>query len=81
MRHLQNIELQMLQSTKQDLKWLNENYASVLNAYDNQFVAIKDQRPVASASSLEDLLKELKRKKIDPLSTLIKYMSKASIIL
>ena len=71
----------MLQSTRQDLKWLNENYASVLNAYDNQFVAIRGQQPIASATTLDGLLKDLKKRKINPVSALIKFISRESVIL
>lgn len=78
---MQDVELQMLQSTKQDLKWLNKNYSTVLNMYDNRFVAIKGQQPIASAATLDELLKDLRKRKINPVSALIKFISRESVIL
>ncbi len=78
---MQNVELQMLQSTKQDLKWLNEHYSTILGRFNNQFVAIKGQQPIASAATLDELLKDLRKRKINPVSALIKFISRESMIL
>ena len=55
--------------------WLNEHYDEIYRKYRNEFVAVKDRRIIAHNSDFEDLLKELKAKRIDLREVLVEYIS------
>lgn len=74
-------ELLLLRSTKQDMLWFKDHYDYLLKEYKNQFVAIKDCQPVASSPKFDALLNELKAKGVDPVKTLVKYVTDAYTIL
>lgn len=76
-----NEELLLLKSTKQDLVWFNNNYSKLERNYKNQFIAIKDSQTIAASSNFDSLIDELKNKGIDPVRTLIKYVTDAYTIL
>ncbi len=74
-------ELDLLRAGRSDLSWLSENYAQILKSYDNQFVAVKDKEVIAASKNMDALLRELKRKKIDPATTLVQFVTSAAVIL
>ena len=51
-----------LERLKDNLDWLNENYAYFKKYYRNQFVAIKDKSFLDKDTELEGLVKRLKIK-------------------
>ncbi|MEO0190720.1 MAG: DUF5678 domain-containing protein [candidate division WOR-3 bacterium] len=70
-------ELKLLRDAREGLDWFNEHYAELVEHYDNKFIAIKNKAVVASSANLDDLLEELRRKKINPAEAVIKYLTRA----
>lgn len=64
--------LEMLNSSEKDVTWLQKNYSSLQKKYLNKMVAIKDGKIVAVASDIKQLLKKLKKSKIDASEVIIK---------
>jgi len=77
----QTTELLLLKNTKQNMLWFNDNYSSLLKEYRNQFIAIQNCHPIASSPKFETLLNELKGKGVDPVKTLVKYVTDTYTIL
>jgi len=73
--------LKMLQRGYADLDWFQTNLAQIKKSYDKQFVAVHEHQIIVSASSMDALMKELKRKKINAANVLISYVSKVQQIL
>ncbi|MDD5337252.1 MAG: hypothetical protein PHS02_02105 [Candidatus ainarchaeum sp.] len=71
----------ILRNARKDLEWFGEHYTELVTKYDEQFIAIKNAQPIASASNMEDLIAYLNKSGIDPVTTLIKYVTRAYTIL
>jgi hypothetical protein len=68
-------ELQLITEFKNDSNWLHENYDTVREEYGkNKYVAIKNKKVIADSKDHETLIKELKRKKINPALILIEFI-------
>ena len=65
----------LLEKFESNGMWLNEHYDEIYRKYRNEFVAVKDRRIIAHNSDFEDLLKELKAKRIDLREVLVEYIS------
>ncbi|OIO22141.1 hypothetical protein AUJ17_00050 [Candidatus Micrarchaeota archaeon CG1_02_47_40] len=76
-----NQELSLLRSAKKDLSWFNSNFGEIAKKNNNSFVAIQNGNIVSSNKSLDYLLDELKTKGIDPVKTLIKYVTTSIVVL
>ncbi len=75
------MELQLLKSANEDAVWLKSHYKSLIGAYDNQFIAIKNRSVIAASTTLDGLFRELGRKRLDPAKLLVKHLSSAATIL
>jgi hypothetical protein len=71
----------VLRAGYEDLGWLGTNFSTLQATYDGKFVAIKSGRVLASALSMDALLRELQRQRVHATSTIIKYVSKTREIL
>lgn len=72
--------IQLLNEADSDLIWFKEHFEELKKSYDNKFVAIKNGRIVGSDNDLKKLLKDLKKKEIDPKNVLIQFISSIPII-
>lgn len=74
-------ELKLLNRTEEDLKWFNNNYDSIVEKFDNKFVAIKNKKIIAAEDNMEKMIHKLKSSKIDPSVTWVGFVSKIKTIL
>ena len=74
-------QLKILKTANKDSEWVGGNYQKLLQAYDNQFIAIKDKKVLAANPSVKELLAELEKKGYAPNLALIKYISNMPMIL
>ena len=72
---------QMLLSGYKTLSWFEVNRKEILSKYDNKFVAFEEEKIIESDSKLDNLIKKLQSRKINPASVLIKFVSKIKSIL
>ena len=54
--------LEELKEGNQNLEWLSKNFSELKKKYPKKFVAIRHQNVVVADSSLETLIKTLKKK-------------------
>ena len=66
---------------QEDIGWYNTHFSELVRKFNEQFIAIESKEVVETASDLDILLKKLKEKGINPVETLIKFVSKAKVIL
>ena len=81
MAYLNPEELALLKKVNKDADWLSAKFTELIRQYNNQFVAVKDQKIAAASKSHEELLKILEAQAINPQLTLIKYLTNEAIII
>ena len=52
-------DLEMLQSSEEDLEWFNENSQQIREKFAKQIIAIKDKKIIANAKNNKELLRKL----------------------
>lgn len=67
-------EIQLLKEFKKDDDWFYANYERIQSEHLNEFIAVKDERIVAHNKDLDDLIKDLKNKEINPALTLVEFV-------
>ena len=72
---------QLLQRGTDDLDWLNQNLLQIRKDFNNQFIAINGKRIVANAATLDAVMAELKKKRIDLSNTIVQRISTVRQIL
>jgi hypothetical protein len=72
--------LEVLNQGTRDLQWFHQHKKELQEKYDEQFVAIKDRRILASCRTLPELIESLKKSKQNPANVLIEYVSKMVMI-
>ena len=76
-----DLAIKELKAGNKDLEWLSKNFSDIKKKYPKKFVAIKDQNIVATASTLETLIKHLKQKFGNPNDFLIDFVPDDKYIL
>ncbi len=74
-------EMLLLNKLDEDINWFKEHQTELEEEYDNQFIAIENEKVIESDVNLDKLLVKLKEKGKDPANTLIKFVSTTIIIL
>ena len=75
-RVLSQIESSRLKEKEENAKWLFNNYDELAKDYLNQFVAVKNQKPVGHGKDLDHLLTTLTKAYGDDFCTVaIEYIS------
>ncbi len=76
-------DLELLMDSEENLQWFQENSKEIQEQFTNKIIAIKNKKIVASADNINELLRVLKDKNIDPSEVLIEpvYSKKEIIIL
>lgn len=70
-------ELEMLTQFNNDVKWLHNNFEKIQEKYPKKYVAIlhkDDGIEVESDKDLENLIRNLKKKNVNPALTLIRFI-------
>ncbi len=71
--------IHLIKQFENDVVWLREHKDSLRKDCKNQFVAVKEERVLASNPKLDALLKELEQKSIDAAAVVIEFISEKKI--
>lgn len=71
----------MLRSGQEDLQWFDSNLSSLIEGFNNRFVAFRNKKVIESSSELDKLISSLKKNGIDTSNVFIKFVSKVRHIL
>ncbi|HLC50888.1 MAG TPA: DUF5678 domain-containing protein [archaeon] len=74
-------ELQMLNEAKRDNGFLMKNYEAIREKYENEFVAIKNEKIIAHGKRIEDVISHLESRGINSAMTTIEFMREKNIII
>ncbi len=74
-------ELQLITKIENDRKWLDENFKKYQNEYTDEFIAIKENKIIASDKEFNKLVETLKKKGENPALLLIKFIHRKGITL
>jgi len=67
--------IQMLESGKRDLLWFESNLSRLVSEYNNKFIAFHEGNVIEADPELDSLMRKLKKKRIDPSSLIIEFVS------
>jgi hypothetical protein len=73
--------VEMLVKGRRELAWFNANLKMLREKYDHCFVAFSNEKIIDSDANLDNLMKKLQNKGIEPANVLIEFISKAQSIL
>lgn len=71
--------VEKLNETERDYKWLIKNKKELRKQFKNKFVAILNERVVASSLNVEELIKELKEKNLE--DVIIEFIEPENVII
>lgn len=74
-----SVEFKLLTKLEKDDDWFHSNLAEIQKNYEKKFVAVKDGKIVASSQSIGELIKALKKKKINPALTLVEFVHEKGV--
>lgn len=72
---------ELLLKGQEDIEWYNAHFNELVRKFDNQFVAIENQGVVEADYNLDALFIKLTEKGLEPSETLVKFVSKAKVVL
>jgi hypothetical protein len=68
--------LKGLNEFSSDMDWLDSQLDQLRKKYPNKYVAVKDHKVVGASSDLQDLIQNLKKKKLSPNEIPVEFISK-----
>jgi hypothetical protein len=68
-------DLELLNISEDNLRWFQERSDKIREQFENQIIAIKDQKIVAKAKTYKELLSLLEQNRIDSSEVLIEVIS------
>jgi len=74
-------EMLLLNKLDEDINWFKENQKRLEKEYDNNFIAISEEKVVVFDKNLDGLINKLKELKLDPSNMFIRFVSTTIIIL
>lgn len=81
MQYAQADEVEILVRAKKDAEWISAHYEQLLQKYDNQFIAVREQEILAANSDVDELLVQLEKKGIQANELLVKFITKVAFVL
>jgi len=73
--------IQMLKTGQDDLAWFDSNLNTLVNKYNNKFIAFHNHEIIDFDNEVDKLMKKLKNNNIDTSNVFIKFVSKIKAIL
>jgi hypothetical protein len=74
-------EIQELQELRKDGEYLKGSYNRLKTQFENQYIAIKNQKVIGHNTDLNQLITSIKAKGLDPASILIEFLHPRDIVL
>jgi len=72
--------MQLLNEVDSDLTWFKDNFEKLKDSYDNMFIAIKNGRVLTAGENMDELINELKKKKVGSGDVIIQFVSSIPVI-
>lgn len=72
--------IQLLNEIDDDIIWFKDNFENLKKSFDNQFIAIKNGKILASDKNVENVIKTLKKKNEDPNNVIIQFVSSIPMV-
>ena len=70
-----NQELELLKKFEEDSEWFNKNISKLRRQnFTGKFVAIKNEKPIASGENVESVIKSLEKLKENPSYVFIEFL-------
>jgi Family of unknown function (DUF5678) len=63
-----------LEQLDMDSEWLHSHYDELLEKFNQEYVAIRNQQVIASANDLDELKQDLREKNIDYNNILVEFI-------
>jgi hypothetical protein len=63
-----------LEQFDRDTEWLRSHYDELLEQFNQEYVAIRNQQVIESAKDLDELKQELREKNIEPKDILVEFI-------
>jgi len=74
-------EMLLLNKFDEDIDWFKENQKRLEKEYDNNFIALSEEKVVVFDKDLDSLINKLKELKLEPSNMFIRFVSTTLIIL
>ena len=74
-------DLQLLKNSNESLDFFRKHRNSILDQFNNQFVAIKKKDVIDNGKTMNELIQKLSKKGEEPSKLFIKFVSKDILIL
>jgi hypothetical protein len=74
-------EVQRLQELCKDSEFLRISYDRLKTQFENQYIAIKNQKVIDNNKDINQLIKSIRAKKLDPSSILIEFLHPRDMVL
>jgi hypothetical protein len=74
-------EVLELQELQKDSEFLRSSHDRLKKQFENQYIAIKNQKVIDHNSNVEQLIKNIRAKNLDPALTLIEFLHPRDMIL
>jgi len=68
--------IQLLEQRDKSNEFINENYDELIKKFSNKFIAVKDQKVIASGKDFEKVIEQIKKKGLDPSLAIIRFIFK-----
>lgn len=72
-------ELKLLTEFEKDSDWFYSNLDEIQESYEKKFVAVKNCKIIGGSQSIRQLIKMLKKKKINPALTFVKFVHEKGV--
>lgn len=71
---MESVIIQLLKEREQDNEFIESCYNELIKEYSNKFIAVKNKEIIAHGSDFEKVLKQVKKKEINPSLTVIRFI-------
>lgn len=68
--------VEIFKQRSRDNKFITANHNSLVEKYNNRFIAVKEEKIVASGKDFEVVLEEVRKKGLNPSFTIIRFIFK-----
>lgn len=72
--------LELLNEHEKNLEWFRKQSRSLKEEHNNKFIAIEEEEVIATADSVQELIKKLKKEGKNPAESFVKFVSKTKTI-
>ena len=76
---IMNLELEMIDKASRESRWLERNFNSLQEKYENKFIAVENEEVIEESDDFQDLLNKLNKKGKNPALLIIRFIHQKGI--